>query len=306
MSNAYATPANLDAAVKAYAKQRARNTSDAGALRRAFFFQRLTARVFTADPDGWMVKGGQALLLRYSTDARLSRDIDFQRTDSHVGIEEAANALRNAAALDLEDHLAFVPTRLERHGDEIGGAMQGFDVRIGLRKSESLRVDLVVGRTPTATPEIARLEPALPLPWPTDWPEVRLYPVADHMADKICAMYEWRGAVPSSRFRDLADLLLISQRERIDAVQAQRALRTEAARRRLLGLTDLRLPDTFTMPADSWKAGYQTAARDVTGLEAVGTWEEAAIAADTFLSPLLGTADVTGIWDPDARQWQMT
>jgi hypothetical protein len=43
------------------------------------------------------------------------------------------------------------------------------------------------------------------------WPDVRLYPLADHVADKVCAMYEWHNGNASGRYRDLADLLLISQ-----------------------------------------------------------------------------------------------
>ncbi|MFE2718901.1 nucleotidyl transferase AbiEii/AbiGii toxin family protein [Streptomyces mirabilis] len=302
MTDGYATPRALDAALKDYARRHAKTARDVGALRRSFFFQRLAARVFVADPSGWMIKGGQALLLRYSTDARLSKDIDIQRADSSASIDEAVQALREAAALDLKDHLTFVPTRLEPHGDESGGARQSFDVQLGVRKSESIRVDLVVGRSPTAVPEVARLKPAVPMPWPVDWPEVRLYPVVDHTADKICAMYEWRGTVASSRFRDLADLLLISQRETVDAAQAQHALRTEAARR-MAGGALLRLPRAFEMPHESWRAGYPRAAADVTGLDGCDTWDGAVAAADAFLTPLLGD-DFTGRWDPAARRWQ--
>jgi hypothetical protein len=302
MNDGYTTPRALDTALKDYAKRQAKSAQDAGALRRSFFFQRLAARVFVADPDGWMIKGGQALLLRYSTDARLSKDIDIQRADSNASIDEAVQALLSAAALDLKDHLTYVPTRLQAHGDESGGARQSFDVRLGVRKSESIHVDLVVGRSPTAVPEVTRLEPAISMPWPTDWPNVRLYPLVDHMADKICAMYEWRGTVPSSRFRDLADLLLISQRATVDAAQAQHALRTEAARR-AGGAAQLRLPRAFEMPHESWRAGYQKAAADVTGLKGCDIWETAVTAADAFLTLLLGD-DFTGRWDPAAGQWQ--
>ncbi|MGA5278593.1 nucleotidyl transferase AbiEii/AbiGii toxin family protein [Streptomyces cellulosae] len=303
MSDGYATPGALDTALKHHAKQHAKNAADVGALRRAFFFQRLAARVFVTDPDGWMIKGGQALLLRYSTDARLSRDIDILRVDSEASIEEAVHALKTAAAVDLGDHLAFVPTGLTLHGDEEGGAKQAFTVQLGPRKSESIRVDLVVGRIPTAVPQVRRIEPAVPMPWPDDWPEVRLYPVVDHLADKICAMYEWHNTIPSSRFRDLADLLLISQREVIDGVQARHALHTEAARRIARGTVRLELPDSFKTPHASWRTGYPRAARDVSGLVGCATWEAAEAAAAEFLTPLLGS-DPIGVWDPEQRQWQ--
>ncbi|WP_329266638.1 nucleotidyl transferase AbiEii/AbiGii toxin family protein [Streptomyces sp. NBC_01451] len=303
MNDGYATPGALDTALKHHAKKHAKNAKDVGALRRAFFFQRLAARVFVADPDGWMIKGGQALLLRYSTDARLSKDIDILRADSEASIEEAVQALKAAAAVDLGDHLTFVPTGLTMHGDEEGGANQAFIVQLGPRKSESIRVDLVVGRTPTAIPQVRRIEPAVPMPWPDDWPEVRLYPVVDHLADKICAMYEWHGTIPSSRFRDLADLLLISQREVVDGVQARHALRTEAARRIARGKVRLELPDSFKTPHPSWRTGYPRAARDVSGLKDCATWEAAETAAAEFLPPLLGSEPI-GTWDPADRRWR--
>ncbi|MET7300436.1 nucleotidyl transferase AbiEii/AbiGii toxin family protein [Embleya sp. NPDC005575] len=57
-------------------------------------------------------------------------------------------------------------------------------------------------------------------------------PLVDHIADKICAIHEWRETTPSNRFRDLADVLLISQRESLDAAACHHALHTEAALRR--------------------------------------------------------------------------
>ncbi|MEK8144723.1 hypothetical protein NKH18_33140 [Streptomyces sp. M10(2022)] len=48
-------------------------------------------------------------------------------------------------------------------------------------------------RNITATPQAVQLRPRPELPWPADWPTVRLYPLVDHIADKICAMYEWHG-----------------------------------------------------------------------------------------------------------------
>ncbi|MFF8848007.1 nucleotidyl transferase AbiEii/AbiGii toxin family protein [Streptomyces sp. NPDC015127] len=78
------------------------------------------------------------------------------------------------------------------------------------------------------------------------WPKIKLYPVVDHLADKICAMYEWRNANPSSRFRDLADILLISQNETIEAGDARQALHAEAAFRRTReGGVELLLPERF-------------------------------------------------------------
>ncbi|MGW3692213.1 nucleotidyl transferase AbiEii/AbiGii toxin family protein [Streptomyces sp. NPDC005125] len=92
---------------------------------RGFFFQRLTARVFSTDPDGWLLKGGQALLVRYPARARLSNDIDLQRLEGNP--DEALTALLEAATTDLGDHLNFVPRQLKTHGNDAEGVNQAFD-----------------------------------------------------------------------------------------------------------------------------------------------------------------------------------
>jgi Nucleotidyl transferase AbiEii toxin, Type IV TA system len=65
-----------------------------------FYFQRFLARIFVDGPDGWLLKGGQALLVRYSSQARASRDVDLYRQEA-VEIEDAIAALRRAAERDL-------------------------------------------------------------------------------------------------------------------------------------------------------------------------------------------------------------
>ncbi|MFI7625262.1 nucleotidyl transferase AbiEii/AbiGii toxin family protein [Microbispora rosea] len=50
--------------------------------RRQFAYDRLLARLFTSDEDGWILKGGVALLIRLSV-ARHSADVDVvARADS--------------------------------------------------------------------------------------------------------------------------------------------------------------------------------------------------------------------------------
>jgi hypothetical protein len=156
---------------------------------RGFYFERFAARVFHSDPDGWLIKGGQALLVRYPAQARMSRDMDLQRRASET-VEEALAALHRAAALDLGDHIRYTPDRLEQHSDEISGAKQWFQIYLGTKKVDRISVDLVTGRMPTSEPETTRLTPAISVPWPDDWPVVRLYPLPDHVADKICAIFE--------------------------------------------------------------------------------------------------------------------
>lgn len=173
-----------------------------GELIQRFVFQRLLARVF--QQDGWLLKGGQALLVRYPAAARNSSDIDLLHS-GRSDLEEAAQALEDAARLDLGDFFRFTPAGRTAH--ECGMELR---FTAGLVSSTWLvKVDLVVRRTVTSVPVRRPLIPAVSLHWPADsWPDVMLYPVADHVADKVCAIYELHGERkrPSTRYRDLADL----------------------------------------------------------------------------------------------------
>jgi hypothetical protein len=87
-------------------------------------------------------------------------------------VQQAGAVLNAAAALHLDDFFTFSPLGVLEHSDEIGGAKLSFKVNLGTRTLDAIKVDLVVGRIPTATPEQALLAPWVSMPWPNDWPLV--------------------------------------------------------------------------------------------------------------------------------------
>ncbi|MGH3545665.1 MAG: nucleotidyl transferase AbiEii/AbiGii toxin family protein, partial [Mycobacteriales bacterium] len=104
-----------------------------------FVFQRFLARVFTADADGWFLKGGQALLVRNPT-GRYSHDIDLYR-DSSGTRNEAVAALRAAVAYDLGDFMRFEFAGRDDHADENRVARVTFAVIFGSRRHNAIGVD---------------------------------------------------------------------------------------------------------------------------------------------------------------------
>ncbi|GGV45019.1 hypothetical protein GCM10010293_52590 [Streptomyces griseoflavus] len=305
MGKTYASPpafrAALTQAAKTMSKKTGMSVSD---LMKIFYFNRLAARVFTKEPDDWLIKGGQALLVRYRGAARLSQDIDLQCAQPERTAEEARELVIAAASLDLGDYLRYVPGKFLEHSDEGRGGAQYFTVFLGQTHVATIKVDLVVGRTLAGTPEIRTLQSAVDIAWPVDWPQVRLYPVIDHIADKICAMYERHGRNGehgSNRYRDLADLLLISQQETVPGRAACQALQREAERRRSLG-TQVLLPVAFEAPGSDWHDGYPKQAAIVLGLQGCSTFAEAATAAEAFLNPML-TGTAHGTWNPHQGTW---
>lgn len=301
----YATPQALRAALNERARKTAREAGvSSGDLILRFYLGRLLARVFRADPDGWLLKGGQALLVRYP-DARHSRDIDLCGTG--VGsLDEAVAALSRAAQLDLNDHLQFNVRSREDRIEGKGTTRLKFEVQLGGRPiATPLSVDVVVDRYPMGEPTRMRMESSVPLEWPDGYPVVVLYPIVDHAADKVCAMYELHGLhrTVSTRYRDLVDLVLIALREPLDGRRLHTALRIEVARRTARG-TNLELPSTFTIPGPAWPAGYRAAAAAVAGLADFRTIEQAAALARVLLDPMLSEQDPAAHWNPQRLRWQ--
>ncbi|GLW74490.1 hypothetical protein Kpho02_67880 [Kitasatospora phosalacinea] len=303
MGKTYASPgafrAALNQAARKAAKEHGLNIAE---LMSVFYFSRLAARVFTVDPSGWLIKGGQALLVRYEGFARLSRDLDLQTTSPDLSVDEAVAAIVKAAGHQLDDHLRFVPRPAKLHGDPTKGAELPLDVYLGTTKVHSVKVDIVVGRTTTGTPEPRVLAPLVALEWPVEWPQAMLYPVVDHVVDKICAMYEAHISGSSNRHRDLADLLLLAQNETLDGPTTHSALRHEADLRTAKGST-VTLPATFTLPDQGWIEGYPQAAALVIGLKGCQDIPSATPHAKAFLDPLFAEEPPCGSWDPLTGTW---
>ena len=127
----------------------------------------------------------------------------------------------------------------------------------------------------------------------------RAYPLVDHVADKVAATFDGYGENkqnPSTRFRDLVDLVAISLGATIAADAQMAAMQSEADRR---GVT---LPARFDVPDRAlWERGYAAEAQRSL-LPIAHTLDEALDVVRPFLDPLLdGTA--CGTWDRDGQRW---
>jgi alcohol dehydrogenase class IV len=100
-------------------------------------------------------------------------------------------------------------------------------------------------------------------------PQYRAYPVADHLADKLCAIvgtYARDGQPASStRVKDLVDIAIIATTQAIGSTALRVAVVTNAVLRKL------ELSERFAVP-------------------------------DKIFDPILD-ATATGAWDPSAQAW---
>ena len=118
-----------------------------------------------------------------------------------------------------------------------------------------IRIDLVTSTTPIE--HAPTIEPAnrLWLPRLASFP-YRVYPVAAQVADKVAATLELHDGRPSSREKDLVDLVTIAKTQAVDGVGLRRALTDELARR------GIEIPNTFRVPSN-WGIRYRKLANSV-------------------------------------------
>ena len=248
-----------------------------------------------AAPGQWVLKGGFALELRLPGQARTTRDVDIDWTTS---IDEATNALVEAAALELDDYFAFDIQRLGIAGADIGaagGVRFRADAYVGGRLFEPLLIDLGVGDEPLpradelAAPDLldfAEIAPAL----------IRAIPLEQHIAEKLHASTRRYGDdQPSSRTKDLIDIVLMSELAPFDFD----GLRNEVVRVFATRATH-ELPAALPKPPGDWARPYRALAEEV-GLDPNPS--EGHRLAAALLDPVL--AEPTGVeeWDPNSAVW---
>lgn len=289
----YATPAAFRRALTDRLKSAAKSGPwSYQPLQRQVAYDRLLERLYLVD-DGWIVKGATALLAR-DLGVRGSLDIDLYRQEAH-SVAEAD--LRKAAALDLHDWFRF----------EIGNstpisndaARLPITAIVGGTTWTQFHVDLVgtdvrmTGRPDHVSPLVAGLIPDV------EQHGYRAYPLVDHVADKVAATYESYGSslMPSTRYRDLVDLVAIVSHASVEATAQRTALDSELQRRGIAWPSG-----TFDVPDRRlWDPGYAAEARRSL-LQDAGTLDEALDVVRPFIDPLLDR-NAEGRWDSHRRKW---
>jgi hypothetical protein len=266
-------------------------------LRRIVVFERLLARLLVVAPDRWLLKGGLALDLRLGERARTTRDMDLSRHDD----EAIATAdLRRAQAVPFDDFFTFSVERTDRLDAATEGAAVRYRARAELAGRPFEAVTLDVGFDPLSLAEpvwlpgpdllsFAGIAPIL----------VPALPLALHVAEKVHAYTRRYGAdaAPSSRVKDLVDLVVIAVTAAFEAGELREALeRTFAAR------GQHPLPSALPSPPADWERPYRPLAEEIR----LDPDLAAGYALTTrFLNPILGGAlPDTARWDQSQGAWQ--
>jgi hypothetical protein len=296
----YADPGALRQAIADRLRQLSRDRPGAqlSDLQRQFAYDRLLARVFSTEPEAWVLKGATALLARLHGSARHTLDIDLYRREARL--DEAEAALRAAASADLGDYFRFTLEPGRRIAEGRATLRVPATAYLGATVFARFHVDLVSGVLMTGEPD--DVSPLVPVELPGIMSvHYRAFPIVDHIADKVCALVELHpraGRPPqaSTRYRDLADLSVIAHTQPVHAAALRTALTSESGRR------GIELPTALGSPAaPGWRTGYARVAKDVPDL-AERDFEAALVTVKRFLDPILG-ATATGRWKPDRQDW---
>lgn len=293
----YATPAALRRALTdRLAAAAAEGPWPLADLQRQFAYDRLLHRLYLLD-DGWILKGATALLARHLS-ARHTIDLDVYRAASAA---DAERDVRTAAAIDAGDWFEFTIGPAQSLAEGVSGTRFPVTVLIGATVWARFHVD-VVGESVVMTGTPDDVPPLTPITLPgLDRPGYRAYPLVDHIADKVCAIFARYGAQqrPSTRYKDLLDLVSLATTTAVGADEQRRALRSEAVRR------SISFPNRFDVPdLELWQAGYaREARRAVTPIAA--SLDEALAIVRPFLDPLLDST-AAGTWEPDRHTWRST
>lgn len=221
------------------------------------------SRIFAHDAQSWVLKGGTALIWRDPV-ARATRDIDIYNSTA-PGINEAVSALRTALTSESvppEDiDLVVRDEEIELHQE---GTRENAAIRVhllsaaGVEVSQPVKIDLVVGCRVTGTID-SEPNDGIGQALKADFPQIRLYPITDHLADKIAATMQSYpsagGQSHSTRVHDLIDIAHIASTQTIDGHELNVAVDSERRERGLPEYTD-----GFQCP-ESWARLYPKGVR---------------------------------------------
>jgi hypothetical protein len=291
----YASPQAFKQSLEQRLKTSASSGAHFGRKRQLLVFDRFLARVVAVMGDAVLLKGGLVLELRLER-ARTTKDIDLRLTGSPDAV---LAQLQEAGRRDLGDFMAFEVSRDPEHPTIQNDGMQYEGLRFraecrlaGKLYGQPFGVDVAFGDPILGEPQVITADDILAFAGIPS-PELRLYPIETHIAEKLHA-YTMPRSRPNTRVKDLPDLALLATIQTLDASQLRIALNRTFEFR-----ATHPLPSDLPDPPTSWLAAYTEMAR-ANDLE-WETLEQLTAATKTFLNPVL--AGQTGFWHPESWAW---
>lgn len=181
-------------------------------LRRRVLFERIIARLQTAEPGVWVLKGGMALEVRLSDAARSTKDIDLGLREAVADAADLHDRLIACLSVDpVGDRFIFEVGQPDQLGGDGGGHVTWrVAVAAALADRPFGAIKLDVSPRAHELQETARLTMPNALDFagiPTT--QIEIVDVHRHAAEKFHAMTRDYGDRENSRVRDLLDLVIL-------------------------------------------------------------------------------------------------
>ncbi len=229
-------------------------------LRRRVLFERVVARLHSAEPGRWVLKGGMALEVRLADRARLTKDVDLGLRDEVTAGEELRERLVELLTVDLDgDRFALSPGPVERLLEDGAGHVTWrtkVAAQLAGRPFGGLQLDISPRVHELTRTELVALPNSLAFAGAASR-EVEIIDVHRHGAEKLHGMLRVVGDRDNTRVRDLVDLVILTEQKMLDPACLAPAVRDVWAER------DGAPPpaELPTLPA-SWPERYERLAAD--------------------------------------------
>lgn len=280
--------------LQALARRQGRDTQE---LLTLYALEGWLARLAATVHRGSLVlKGG--MLLAVFDQRRPTRDLDLHAQRLAGDAETVGALVAEIAAVPVDDGLAFDASSVSAQPIREGDAYQGVRVSVDARLHTARltpKVDVNVGDPIWPAPqeiELPRLLGGQPL-------RLRGYPLPMVLAEKLVTAIA-RGTA-STRWRDFADVYLLTGDRHLAAVDLVAAIDAVAAHRGVELVELATVLDGFGQQAqakwDPWRRRQDLADRLPADFDTVLDRVTA------FADPLVGGAIAEGSWDPGRRRW---
>lgn len=227
-------------------------------LYRQVGYTQFLARLFQDKNVPWVLKGGHALELRLQ-ESRATKDIDlslqegkFLAGNEKARIEALKEVLIEKARIDLGDYFEFLVSgpQMELEGAPYGGARFQVDALIDGKRFTIFDLDIGIGDVWIEPHDNLRLKNYLDFAG-FESPEIEVISIEQHFAEKIHA-YTLPRVSQNSRVKDLVDLYLLIENEKLDLELLKESLRATFKRRETH-----ELPKKLEAPPESWRRPYE-------------------------------------------------
>ena len=257
----YLTPKAFRTALEHRLREQSNETGIAlDRLRRRVLFARVVARLESAEPGMWVLKGGMALEVRLKDEARLTKDVDLGLRDEVANADELHDRLVDALRVDpfADSFVLEVQRPTPLMEDERGTSTWRARVTAQLADTEFGRVQLDISPRTHELHNTDRIElPNLLAFADIPPPVIEVVDIHRHAAEKYHGMLRELDDRENSRVRDLVDLVILIEHEMLDT-EAVAAACIEVWSERNGAMPPEKLP---VLP-ESWPGRYEQMAGD--------------------------------------------